>query len=82
MMEVTPEYRNAVGETAVTESGRVNVSKEEQQLKRLAGIAVNCDGVSNATDASLEHLSKTQSPRVETEEGTVKDVRWVQRENA
>jgi hypothetical protein len=46
------------------------------------GIAVNCDGASNVTDDNLEHPSKTELPRVETEEGTVKEVRLSQKKGA
>jgi hypothetical protein len=34
---------------------------------------VRCAGASNVTDDNPEHSKKTESPRVETEEGTAKE---------
>jgi hypothetical protein len=45
-----------------------------QRKKRRAGIVVNRDAGSNVTDPNLWHQEKTEQPRVETEEGTVKEV--------
>jgi hypothetical protein len=81
-MEVTPEFRNAEGETVLTESGRVRVVRHLQKQKTESGISANFDGVSNVTDDNFEHPAKTESPRVQTEEGTVKEVRLTQSENA
>jgi hypothetical protein len=77
-----PEYINAECAILVTESGRARVFRQGQQRKRKWGIVVNCDGASNVTEIKLEHLSKTESPRVETDEGTVKEVRLLHHENA
>jgi hypothetical protein len=82
MIEVTPEFSNAERAIAVTESGRVRVVRPLQSLKMQSVIVVSCDGVSNFTDINLEHLEKTESPRVETEEGIAKKIRLPQLENA
>jgi hypothetical protein len=51
-------------------------------LNRPSGILVRCDGASNVTDDNPEPPEKTQFPRVETEEGTVKDVKREHSKNA
>jgi hypothetical protein len=43
--------------------------------EKIFAIVVNCDGMSKVTDGNLEHPSKIESPRVEMEEGTVKEAR-------
>jgi O-acetylhomoserine/O-acetylserine sulfhydrylase-like pyridoxal-dependent enzyme len=82
VMEVMPELRNAEETIVVIESGTLRVVKHSQNEKRLSEIVVNCDGVSNVTDVNLEQNSKAQSPRMETEQGTVKEMRLRQYENA
>jgi hypothetical protein len=82
MMEVTLVLQNAEPTTVVTESGRVRVVRWRQRKQNRAGIFGNCDGASNVTDNGLDHPIKTESPRVETEEGTVKEVGLLQIENA
>jgi hypothetical protein len=77
-MEVTREPRKAEWAIAVTESGRVSVFRHRQLWKRHLGIFVKCDGVSNVTEDNSEQNSKTESPRMETEEGTVNDVKRLQ----
>jgi hypothetical protein len=57
----------------MTEFGSSSVFRRSQPLKRPWGIFVRCDGVSDAKEDNLEHPTKTKLPRVETEEGTVKD---------
>jgi hypothetical protein len=60
----------------------VRIFRERQHLKRRSGIFVTFDGVSNVTDDNFVHSSKTEVPRVETEEGTVKEARLEQLEKA
>jgi hypothetical protein len=82
MLEMRPDYRNAEGASAVTESGTVRVVRRSHPSKRPSGIVVNCDGVLNVKDFNVQHLAKSESPREETEEGTVKEVRLSQSLNA
>jgi hypothetical protein len=79
MIELVPDHKNV---EAVTEPGRKRVTKYLHLKKRQLGRTVNCDGVSNVTDYNLEHPLQTESPIVETEEGTVKDVRLLHSSNA
>jgi hypothetical protein len=67
--------RNAELAILITELGRLRVFRRMQPKKSLSGIAVRLDGGANVTDVNLLHSEKTDSPRVETEEGTVKEVR-------
>jgi hypothetical protein len=64
-------------ETAILskESGRLRVLKRLQWLKSRSGIFVICDGGPNVTDDNLLHHANTNVHRVETEEGTAKEVR-------
>jgi hypothetical protein len=71
----TPEFRNAELEIDVRESGRVRIVTQEQPSRKRFGILANCDGVSNITDNNPGHSSKIDLPRLETEEGTVNEVR-------
>jgi hypothetical protein len=80
--EVMAHLSNAEWEIVVTESGRVRAFRHVQLPKGRSGIFVNCDGVSNVTDVNASHPSKTPYPRVETEDGTVKEVRRSQLRNA
>jgi hypothetical protein len=82
MTEVTPDSQNALPSIAVTESGRVSVSRSWQELKRPSGIVVRCDGASNVTEDNIEQPEKTEFPRVKTEEGTAKSVKQQQPEKA
>jgi hypothetical protein len=66
----------------MTESGKLTFVRSPQLKKSSSGIVVICDGASNVTDDNLEHPEKTPVPRVETEEGTVKEVRLWQPINA
>jgi hypothetical protein len=75
MMEKTPDSGNAEGAITLTESERVKVDRQQQQLKRKLGIFDTRDGVSNVRDDNSQHRSKRESPRVETDEGSMKDVR-------
>jgi hypothetical protein len=77
-----PDLSNAEWEIAVTESGRVRVLSIAQRPKGQSGIVVSRDGVANIRELKLVHPSQTPDPRVETEEGTVKDVRSSQLRNA
>jgi hypothetical protein len=43
---------------------------------------VRCDGISNAKTDKLEHDEKAEFPSVETEEGTMKEAKMEQDENA
>jgi hypothetical protein len=43
---------------------------------------VSCDGVSNVTEDNLEQPMKTDRPRVETEEGTMKSLKSAHPEKA
>jgi hypothetical protein len=44
-------------------------------VKRSSGIVARRDGISNVTDDNVEHPQKTAVPRVETEEGIVKEAK-------
>jgi hypothetical protein len=63
-------------------SGSSSDFRRWQEAKRKLGIVVRCDGVSNVTEDNLEQYEKTDSPRVETEEGTLKLVKLVHHEKA
>jgi hypothetical protein len=82
LMEVTPDLSNAEWTIVVTESGRARVVRQTQSATKQSGRAVNCDGVSNLTDFNSLHRAKSELPRVETEEGTVNDLRFLHAENA
>jgi hypothetical protein len=73
--EVTREARNAKAEIFITESGRLNALRRLQFSKRRPGMLMRRDCGSNVTDDNPQHPEKTASPRVETEEGTVKDAK-------
>jgi hypothetical protein len=75
MMELTTEYLDAEWRISVTWPGRARVVRPWQQPERQSGTVFNCDGVSKITDDNSRHPLKTDSPRVETEEGTVNEVR-------
>jgi hypothetical protein len=62
--------------------GRLSVSRRPQFAKRRIGIVVRCDGASNVMDDNLEQYRNAQSPRVDTEEGTVKEAKLMQQKNA
>jgi hypothetical protein len=47
--------------------------KRTQWKKRSSGMDVRRDGDSNVTDDNAEHFQKIEFPRVETEEGKLKD---------
>jgi hypothetical protein len=79
---VTPEFKNAEPAIVFTESGRLTIGKSGQDKKGRSGISVTCDGVSNAKNDNLEHHENTECPRVETEEGTVKETKLDQPEDA
>jgi hypothetical protein len=61
-----------------TESGRLRLVRSSQAKKSLSGISVKFDAGANVTDDNLAHWLKTDLPRVETEEGIVKEVRLEQ----
>jgi hypothetical protein len=50
-------------------------------MKRLSGIFARSDGASNVTSDNSEHRQKTLSPRIETEEGTMKEAKFEHSEN-
>jgi outer membrane protein assembly factor BamA len=81
-MEVRPQPTNAEPAIVLRGSGRLTIAKTVQVQQNPSGIAVTCDGVSNVTDDKLVQYLKTNAPRVETEEGTVKETRLEQLENA
>jgi hypothetical protein len=59
----------------VTESGRLSLVRSSQPQKSTEGISMRFDGGSNVKDDNSSHSSKIYLPRLETEEGTVKEVR-------
>jgi hypothetical protein len=65
---------NAEPEIVTTESGKQRPVRRPHSAKSSSGIFVICDGGSNVTDDNLEQEKKTLVPRVETEEGIVKEV--------
>jgi hypothetical protein len=73
--EVMRVPTNAEPAIFTKESGRLRLFRSLQQKKSSSGISVRFDGDSNFTDDSLMQYLKTDLPRVETEEGTVKEVR-------
>jgi hypothetical protein len=73
--EVTPDLKNAEPLICVTESGRLSIFRSGQSSKRKSEIFMRCDGSSNITDENLEQLEKTEPPRIERDEGTVKEVK-------
>jgi hypothetical protein len=82
MTEVTPEPKNAERSISLTELGRVRVVRHLQLMKSPSGICFTCDGVSNVTNDNLEHENRRKYPTVQTEEGTVKEVRLSHEQNA
>jgi hypothetical protein len=75
MTEVTPDFANAEGAMYVTESGSVRAVRRVQPLNAESGIVFSCDEVSNIIEANAVHPSKTELPKMETEEGTANDFR-------
>jgi hypothetical protein len=76
--EVTPDPSNAIEAIVVTDAGRRSSFSLRQNPKRRPGIFVRSDDASKVTLDNSKHKQKTSSPRFETEEGTVKEVKWKQ----
>jgi hypothetical protein len=77
-----PSPKNAEPAILTTESGIQSLLRRGHSPKSPSGIFVICDGASNVTEDNRSHSQKTPLPRVETEEGKVKEVRMQQLEKA
>jgi hypothetical protein len=73
---------NAEPAISTKEAGRRRLLRNRQPTKSSSGIVLRLDGGSNVTDDNLTHCENTDSPSVETEDGTVKEVRKEQLKKA